>query len=117
VSMTHEAGQVAHMPSRRLSKDWRLKGSNSPTCSPVPMKITGALVAATALSAPPTLISVVIHLGDDDSADGDAPLERQSTWSNAASPMLASMTRTTRPRGLTASATCWPAASPQTSPP
>jgi hypothetical protein len=60
--MAHEAGQVAHMPSRRLTKDWGLnKGSNSPTCSPVPMKITGALVAATALGAPPPLISVAVH--------------------------------------------------------
>jgi len=40
-------------PSSRLINPLASKGSKSSKCSPVPMKITGDSVAATALKAPP----------------------------------------------------------------
>ena len=42
-------------PSNRLIKLYALNGSKSSKCSPVPIKIIGLSVAATALRAPPPL--------------------------------------------------------------
>uniref|UniRef100_A0A147BFC8 Putative secreted protein n=1 Tax=Ixodes ricinus TaxID=34613 RepID=A0A147BFC8_IXORI len=46
---------MSPMPSSLLMKGFTLKGSKSSMCSPVPMKMIGLCVAATALRAPPPL--------------------------------------------------------------
>mmetsp|Transcript_36143 Transcript_36143/g.90963 ORF Transcript_36143/g.90963 Transcript_36143/m.90963 type:complete len:263 (-) Transcript_36143:713-1501(-) len=90
-------------PHSRLTKDCALKGSKSSKCSPVPMKIIGEFVAATAERAPPPLAwpsnFVIITL----------PTRTESAkalaWSKQACPMCESMTKTAL-SGWIASWTC-----------
>mmetsp|Transcript_56553 Transcript_56553/g.129887 ORF Transcript_56553/g.129887 Transcript_56553/m.129887 type:complete len:216 (+) Transcript_56553:743-1390(+) len=91
------------LPSMRETKDLTSKSSKSSMCSPVPMCVMGAPVAATADSAPPPLAwpssfvtmtepTVTLFL-------------KALAWSCAAWPMDESITKT-HSSGVTALATC-----------
>mmetsp|Transcript_18099 Transcript_18099/g.44911 ORF Transcript_18099/g.44911 Transcript_18099/m.44911 type:complete len:202 (+) Transcript_18099:1225-1830(+) len=90
-------------PSRRDTNGLVSKGSNSSTCSPVPMKMIGDWVAATAEMAPPPLAcpSSLVMITDPTST---VALNARA-WSCAACPMLESMTKIVM-SGCTDSATC-----------
>mmetsp|Transcript_1311 Transcript_1311/g.4498 ORF Transcript_1311/g.4498 Transcript_1311/m.4498 type:complete len:283 (+) Transcript_1311:245-1093(+) len=80
------------MPSMRDTNDRALKGSRSSKCSPVPRKMMGDAVAATALSAPPplawpsSLVTTTLPTG--------TASRKEEAWSNTAWPWVASMTKT-----------------------
>mmetsp|Transcript_6739 Transcript_6739/g.16779 ORF Transcript_6739/g.16779 Transcript_6739/m.16779 type:complete len:258 (-) Transcript_6739:700-1473(-) len=91
------------LPSSRCTNRFVSNDSNWSMCSPVPRKMMGDLVAATADSAPPPLAwpSILVMITPPTSTLSLNAL----AWSNAAWPMEPSMTKMTR-SGLTAAATC-----------
>mmetsp|Transcript_8962 Transcript_8962/g.33464 ORF Transcript_8962/g.33464 Transcript_8962/m.33464 type:complete len:220 (-) Transcript_8962:832-1491(-) len=90
-------------PSNRETNGFASNGSNSSMCSPVPMKMIGDLVAATALMAPPPLACpsnfVTITLPTSTVA------LNARAWSRLACPILPSMTKMVM-FGFTRSLTC-----------
>mmetsp|Transcript_1904 Transcript_1904/g.5329 ORF Transcript_1904/g.5329 Transcript_1904/m.5329 type:complete len:216 (-) Transcript_1904:643-1290(-) len=91
------------LPSSRDTKAFTSKSSKSSMCSPVPMWMIGALVAATADKAPPPLAcpSSLVMITDPTATFS----LKARAWSCAACPMDESMTKTTS-LGSVASAIC-----------
>mmetsp|Transcript_11955 Transcript_11955/g.35796 ORF Transcript_11955/g.35796 Transcript_11955/m.35796 type:complete len:292 (+) Transcript_11955:454-1329(+) len=90
------------LPRRRLTNFFASNASNSCMCSPVPTKVMGDLVAATAEMAPPPLAwpSILVMMTCPTWTED----RNAAAWSWAAWPMEESMTKMTR-SGATASAT------------